>query len=222
MLYNNKLNVRALVLATVGLMSVPSVHGATSIETKNVEFTQENSVQTLAAKPESWYNPTMGYTGWTHHSSWGYMKLKKGKPVTITATGVAGFHPALTIWFRPQKRGMVPVNYMNDHFYNQFQDIIASNVQLTDDPANPKKLGKLRMEFVANAFDRDGMIDPLPAEFDQSMLNRVLDGIPGTVSLTFTPKASGVYQFVVGGINPDLGLDLKASHEVEVTVGFSE
>jgi hypothetical protein len=222
MRYHNKLSVSALVLSAAGSLSAFSVHAATSIESNNVEFTAENPTQTLTAKAESWYNPTMGYTGWTHHSSWGYIKLKKGKPVTITAVGVAGFHPALTVWSRPQKAGMVSVNYVDDHFYNQFKDIIASNVQLTDDPANPVKLGKLKMEFVANAFDRDGMADPLPAQFDQSMLNRTLDGIPGTVSLSFTPKVSGVYQFVVGGINPDEGLSTTDRHDVEVTVGISE
>jgi hypothetical protein len=76
------------------------------------------------------------------------------------------------------------------------------------------------MEFVANAFDRDGMPASLPAEFDQSMLNRALDGTPGKVSLTFTPKVSGVYQFVVGGINPDQGVSITDRHDVAVTVSF--
>jgi hypothetical protein len=218
MRYNNKLSICALALSSAAL----SVHAATSIESSIVEFTSANATQTMTAKAQSWYNPTMGYTGWTHHSAWGYMKLKKGKPVTITATGVAGFHPGITVWSRPQKSGLVSVKYVDDHFYNQFKDIIASNVQLTDDPANPVKLGKLRMEFVANAFDRDGMADPLPAEYDQSMLNRSLDGIPGTVSLSFTPKVGGVYQFVVGGINPDEGLSTTDRHDVEVTVSISE
>lgn len=223
MRFNKKLSGIALVVSTAGFMGAFSVQAATSIETNNTEFSNVSATHTLTAKAESWYNPTMGYTGWTHHSSWGYMKLKKGKPVTITVTaGATGFHPALTVWYRPQKRGLVSVHYVDDHFYNQFNDIMASNAQLTDDPANPVRLGKIKMEYVANAFDRDGMIDPLPAEFDQSMLNRTVDGVAGTVSLTFTPELSGVYQFVVGGINPDDGLSTTDRHNVEVTVSFSE
>ena len=218
---DNKSSICGLILATAGAMSAFSVQAATSIETINTEFTNKTASQTMTAKAQSWYNPTMGYTGWTHHSSWGYMKLTKGKPVTISLeTSVAGFHPALTLWYRPQRSGFVPVNFMDSHSYNQFRDIYASNVQLTDDPANPVRLGKLQMEFVANAFDRDGMPTSLPAEFDQSMLNRALDGTPGKVSLAFTPKVSGVYQFVVGGINPDQGVSITDRHDVAVTVSF--
>ena len=220
---NKKLRIGALILTTAGFLQSFSGQAATSIEAKNTEFTAANATQALEVKAQSWYNPTMGYTGWTHHSSWGYMKLQKGKSVTITVeTDVAGFHPALTVWSRPQKKGLASVNQMNSHSYNQFNNIYEANAVNTDDAANPIKIGKIQMDFIANAFDRDGMGDTLPEEFDQSMLNRVLDGKPGTVSLTFTPKVSGVYQFVVGGINPDVGVSLTAFHPVNVTVSFPE
>jgi len=221
--YTNKLKFGALILATAGSLSAFSAQAATSIATKNTEFTSANAEQTLQVKAQSWYNPTMGFTGWTHHSSWGWMKLKKGKPVTIALeTAVAGLHPALTVWSRPQKKGWVPVDYVDSHSYNQSNDIYASNVQLTDDPAKPVKLGKLQMTFIANAFDQNGMGDMLPEEFDQSMLNRALDGTPGKVSLTFTPEVNGVYQFVVGGVHPDEGLSTTDFHPVKVTVSFPE
>ncbi|MEC4748229.1 copper(I)-binding protein CorA [Methylomicrobium sp. Wu6] len=224
--YNNKLKNLALILAAAGIVSSFSARAATSIATKNTEFTPDNATQTLQAKAQSWYNPTMGYTGWTHHSSWGYMKLKKGKPVTLTAevndAEIAGFHPALTVWSRPQKRGLASVDQMNSHSYNQYGDIYEANAINTDDQANPVKVGNIQMEFIANAFDRDGMGDMLPEKFDHSMLNRVVDGDAGKVSLTFTPKVSGVYQFVVGGINPDEGLSTTAFHPVAVTVSFPE
>jgi hypothetical protein len=229
MKYRNKLKNLALILTAAGSLSAVSVsvEAATSIATKMKEFTPENATQTLSVRPKSWYDPTMGFTGWTHTSNWGYMKLKKGKPVTIIAeTDVAGFHPGLTLWYRPQKKGLAPVDQMNAHSYNQFSNIYEVNALNTDDQANPVKIGTIRMEYIANAFDRDswsGTLAPLSAEFDQSGLNRVLDGVPGKVSLTFTPQFNGVYQFVVGGINPDADKNLGNSlYSVEVTVGFPE
>ena len=64
-----------------------------------------------------------------------------------------------------------------------------------------------------SGLDRDGMTDTdintpipdaLPAEYDQSQLYRVMDGDPGTLTITFTPPESGWYQFAVGAINPDI------------------
>lgn len=222
MALHKKMSIQTAVMAAACSLPVASVHAATSIETNIVQFSKSSPTYTLSAKAESWYNPDMGYNGWTHHSTWGFMKLKKGKPVTVTVTGVDGFHPAVTCWYRTTKRGFASPIYVDDHFYNEFSDIINYNAQLNDDPANPVKLGKIKMQYVANAFDRDGMADPLPAEFDQSMLNRSLDGVPGKVSLNFTPEVSGTYQCVVGGINPDPGLSLTDRHQVEVSVSFTD
>ncbi|MGR8942514.1 MAG: copper(I)-binding protein CorA [Gammaproteobacteria bacterium] len=221
--YNNTLKNSALILAAAGSLSAFSAQAATALKEQkpSMEFTADNPTEVLEVKARSWYDPTMGFTGWTHTSRWGHMKLKKGKPVTITVeTDVAGLHPALTVWSRPQKKGMAPINQMSSHSYSQFNDIFEQNAINNDDPANPVRVGKIQMEFIANAFDRDGMGDSLPEEFDQSMLNRVLDGKPGMVSLTFTPKVNGVYQFVVGGINPDVGVSASADHPVKVTVSF--
>lgn len=241
--YHNTLKQGALLLAAAAALSVFSAQAATSIASKNTEFTPGNATQTLQAKAESWYNPTMGHTGWAHHSSWGWMKLKKGKTVTLTLeTGVSGFHPALTVWYRHRKRGSAPIDQVNDHFYSQFDDIYDPNAINEDDKNQSVRVGSIQMEFVANAFDRDGMdginvggamIEMLPVQFDQSKINRVVDGAAGKVSLTFTPQYNGVYQFVVGGINPDESLRtalladgvtkaIDAKHNVKVTVGFPQ
>jgi hypothetical protein len=48
----------------------------------------------------------------------------------------------------------------------------------------------------------------------------VLDGTEGRVELSFVAQNTGVYQCVVGGINPDPGvLDLKTMYPVNVSVG---
>lgn len=110
---------------------------------------------------------------------------------------------------------------MSDHFYSQFKDIYESDAKDTDTP-DGKKLGKFQMNFVANGFDRDGMADVLPVSYDQSMLNRLQDGVVGKVSVTFLPKESGVYQFVVGAINPGPGLStsMMTNYPVITTVIF--
>ena len=111
---------------------------------------------------------------------------------------------------------------MNDHFYSQFKDIYESNATDTEVPNVTKKLGKFQMNFVANGFDRDGMEDVLPASYDQSPIIRLQDGVEGEVSVTFLPKESGVYQFVVGAINPGPGLstDMMMQYPVTTTVIF--
>jgi hypothetical protein len=66
------------------------------------------------------------------------------------------------------------------------------------------------------------MADVLPVPYDQSMLNRLLDGVAGKVSVTFLPKESGVYQFAVGAINPDAGLStsMMTQYPVITTIFF--
>jgi len=234
--YNNKLKRCALILTAAGSLSAVSVQAATAIMADNIkEFTKDNSTQSLTVRMDSWYNSTMGYRGWSHHSGWGWMKLKKGKPVTITvgaikegkdgnpeAGYVEGFHPGITVWYRPMKRGSALIEQVNAHKYSQFDDIDEPNAINDDVKTAPVSVGKIHMEFIANAFDRDGMGDSLPEAYDQSKVNRALDGEKGKVRLTFTPKYSGVYQFVVGGINPDEGVNAIDFNAIPVTVSFSE
>ena len=225
---SSSLTAMAFVLASVGSLVSFAATAATSIKTSLKEYSPTSSFQEVSIKADSWYNLTMGYQGWTHHSSWGFMNLKKDKPVSITvdATAVKGFHPAISVWYRPQKRGMAPSIYANAHFYNQFKDIIEPNATFDDDKANPKAIGKLEMYLIANAYDRDGMGDTLKEAFDQSAINKVLDGVSGKVVLTFTPKVTGMYQFVVGGINPAADIDTTQAdsgrYPVQVSVDFPD
>ena len=219
MKFNKKTMTLRLILALAIVLPVMSIEAATSIALKSKVFNKTSTTATMSVKADSWYNLGMGYLGWTHHSNWGFVKLQRGKPVTITVTtSVPGFHPAVSIWFRPGKTKInSSIQYMNEHMYSQFKDIYEVKAIDAD---KGTVLGKFQMNFVANAFDRDGMGETLPASYDQSMLNRIQDGTVGKVSLTFMPEESGIYQFVVGGINPDSGVDKTKLYDVKATVKF--
>ena len=220
---NIKNNLLLLTLTLVSALSAMSAQAATSIKSVSQVFSQAIPTLPMTVNADSWYNLTMGYLGWTHQSNWGFVKLQKGKPVTITVTTeISGLHPALSVWYRVDKKTTgEAAQYMNEHRYSQFKDIYESDAKDTDTP-DGKKLGKFQMNFVANGFDRDGMADVLPASYDQSPIIRLLDGDEGKVSVTFLPKESGVYQFVVGAINPGPGLstDMMMQYPVTTTVIF--
>ena len=220
---NIKKNILLLTLTLASAVSAMSTQAATSIKSVSQVFSQTNNTLPMTVNADSWYNLDMGYLGWTHTSRWGFVKLQKGKPVTIqVTTTTSGLHPALSVWYRVDKKTTGETAwYMSDHFYSQFKDIYESDAKDTDTP-NGKKLGKFQMNFVANGFDRDGMADVLPVPYDQSMLNRLLDGVAGKVSVTFLPKESGVYQFAVGAINPDAGLSISmmTQYPVITTIFF--
>jgi hypothetical protein len=223
-------------LAAAGLMSSGVADAATKINGDVLTFSKDAPKQLLNARPDSFYNLTMGYQGWTHHSAWGNMKLKKGKLYTITLEmanpGVdIGFHPAVAVWYRPQGSGLVPNTYAFDHFYNQWANIIAPNQV---DEADQKKLGTLKQYFVVNGVDRDGWGDTDEDIYDQTNIQRILDGNgrkgtgevgAGRVQVQFVAKDSGWYQFVVGGMNPDAPLNVQPGlglkYAIKVTVeGF--
>jgi hypothetical protein len=226
MKFNKKTMTLRLILALTIALPVMSAQAATALTAVKVKAFNNttNTTATMSVKADSWYNLTMGYLGWTHHSNWGFVKLQRGKPVTIeVSTSVPGFHPAVSIWFRPGKTKIdSSIQYMNAHMYSQFKDIYEANPLLEN---TNTKLGKFQMNFVANGFDRDGMGDTLAASYDQSMLNRLQDGTPGKVSVSFMPEASGIYQFVVGGINPNIqqaDKTVNGFYEVTTTVKFAQ
>jgi len=215
----SKMKSAALGLAVAGLMTATAADAATSIKGDNFPFTKDNATQTLNVRGDSFYNLTMGYKGWTHHSAWMYMNLQKGKLYTITATAdklAYGLHPGVACWYRPQGSGLVSNQYAYDHFYNQFTSIIAKNVV---DEADQKKLGTMKMIFELNGYDRDGMESPLPEQYQQGPVIGILDGTEGKVELSFIAKSSGNYQCVVGGINPDPSLSPTTKYPVSVSVG---
>ena len=220
---NIKNNLLLLTLTLVSALSAMSAQAATSIKSVSQVFSEDNPTLPMNVNADSWYNLTMGFLGWTHTSKWGFVKLQKGKPVTIqVTTTTSGLHPALSVWYRVDKKTTGETAwYMSDHFYSQFKDIYESDAKDTDTP-DGKKLGKFQMNFVANGFDRDGMADVLPVSYDQSPIIRLQDGVVGKVSVTFLPKESGVYQFVVGAINPGPGLStsMMTNYPVTTTVIF--
>ncbi|WP_157203360.1 copper(I)-binding protein CorA [Methylomicrobium agile] len=203
MKYNNKFKSLALISVAAGLFFANPLQAATAIS--GTFFDKNNTSADMTVRAYSWYNLSMGYLGWTHHSNWGFVKLKKGKPITIElTTEVSGLHPSITVWYRAGAKNPKTLPYMNGHAYKQFGDIYEPNAEATDAENNPVKVGNIIMKFITNGFDRDGMGDALPAEYDQSQLYRVMDGVPGKLAITFTPPENGWYQFVVGAINPDI------------------
>lgn len=214
-----KMKSSVLGLVAAGMIGAGAADAATSIKGDNLPFTALNATQTLTVRPDSFYNLTMGYKGWTHHSAWMYMNLKKGSLYTITATAdktAEGLHPGIACWYRPKGQGLVSVDYAYDHFYNQFTSIIAKNQV---DEADQKKLGTIKMYFEINGYDRDGMAPVLGEEYQQGPVVPILDGTPGKVELSFVAKNSGQYQCVVGGINPESTLNLSTKYPVSVSVG---
>ncbi len=175
---------------------------AATNETINFPFRPDNAVQTLTARVDAYSNSTMGFKGWTHHSSWLYMKLKKGElyNITVDTSAVPGFHPGLTCWKRPLGNGYVPINFAPGHFYNQWSSIMDPNAVNEVDKA---KLGKGYMYFAVNGWDRDGLGDILPEQFQQGNMAAILDGEAGKVTVQLLADYTGFYQCVVGGIAPE-------------------
>lgn len=215
-------HVPAMIMALMSLAVGQAGQAATSISTRLHEYTPETASQTTGtiAKPNAWYNLSMGYKGWTHDSYWGYFKVtpkQVGKKLSISvdASLTNGVHPGISVWYTPQGAGLAGVKYAYAHFYNQWDDIVESNVKVgaseSEDPG--KLLGTFKQYFITNGYDRDGMVFDLNnpeaanyyGKFDQSLVNRVLDGETGIIKVGFIPLKAGTYKFAVGGINPDEG-----------------
>lgn len=226
----------SFVAFTLAGLANPAGAATETTQHEITQFTGGSASHEYSLEVNSFYNPNMGFEGWVHFSGWGYMKLKKGLPVTIKAVADnAGFHPGIAVW---RNAGSAPIDYVKLGEgmmpYVQWGDVVENSVQVTDTTATPattKKLGSLKMYFVTNGVDRDGWEEPADyaaaSKFDQSLINRILDGTAGTVSVTFTPPVTGIYKFVVGGINPAAALKpvapaTSAFHKVNVTVGFPQ
>lgn len=205
-------------LALAGLVASGAAN-ALAIPTTQT-FSKTDPKKTLSARPDAFYNLTMGYQGWSMHSDWGNVKLQKGKIYTITAVAnpELGFHPGVALWQRPQGTGLVPNTYVYDHMYSQFANIFAQKVQ-NDEGKNE---GTYKAIFVVNGVDRDGWdAAEDPAIYDQGPVTRLLDGVPGRVQVQFVAPYTGWYQFAVGGIHPDAGLPTTVKYPVDVTIeGF--
>ena len=230
---------------TLAVLANPAGAATATTQVETLLYSKEAPSHTYVQDPDatpptygpevnSFYNKTMGYKGWVHMSVWGYMKkLKKGIPVTITAeafsdkaatTPETGFHPGIAVW---RNAGTAPIDYVrlgDDSMpYDQWGDVVENSAEI-DIPDKPSKTKSLKMYFVTNGVDRDGWDQPADwtaqSMFDQSLINRILDGEAGKVSVTFTPPVTGTYKFVVGGMNP--ASTVTGRRTVKVTVAIPD
>lgn len=226
-----------LIAGATLLMLTAGTQAATSISANTTVFdvkTFGKDTKTLSVASASWVSESMGYLGWTHFSKWGFVDLKKGQSITIELDGTAvnGLHPAVSVWYRTslKKANDSSLYNMDAHYYNQFGSVSITSA--TDDTTK-QNVGDISRTFIANAVDRDGLGDKitvgtttygpyLPANYDQSGFNKVIDGVPGKVTLTFTVPTTGVYQFVVGALKPDAESDAAnvkgTKNNIDVTV----
>ena len=198
-------------------------NAATSIATKSTYFNVSSGSAEItleAINASSWVSESMGFLGWTHFSKWGFMDLQKGQIATVTldGTAIAGIHPALSVWYRNTKKKAddATLYYMDDHSYNQSTSV---SVRSATDETSKAPVGDLIREFVANAVDADNLGDKfvvdgvtygpyMPLGYNTPGFNnasKVYDKTPGKVVLTFTAPKTGVYQFAVGALKPDVG-----------------
>lgn len=256
---NKNNTVNKFALASIASLMMGGLSSSASAEqfTHPIKvFTAAEPIQTLMAEANSFYNPSMGYNGWLHTSKWGYAKLQKGLPVTITAkTTETNFHPAIAVWLysgsskivcgtsTDQHSGAVtdlsvgegPYTAWTDFYVKKIKDATGGDI----DSSCSKEIGKsLKMTFITNGVDRDGWDAPADfaagSEFDNTLINRILDGTAGKISVTFTPQVTGIYKFVVGGMNPNAALNAVAGTDdlgtggtpvfkgIEVSVAFPE
>lgn len=199
-------------LCAAGLL-LPALAAAATSPTSIAEYNEKSPIQTLKTKATSWRDPAFGDMGWTHNSAWGKFQAKKGQTVTITAiSSEAGLHPGITVWFRG-KLDTAPDNYVADHFYaqNANQFVLGASDEKTG-----LTVGNIVMKVAKYGYDQDGNTQQAEG------LNGVKDGIPGQVELSFKAPQTGNYVFVLGGFNPDAGIDSATLFDVETEVVVSE
>lgn len=195
-------------LLAAGLLVAATSHAATQ-PSSIAKFTPTATDQVLKVKSSSWRDPAFGDMGWTHSSDWGTVWATKGQTITIKAVSVdAGLHPGITVWFRG-KEDTAPNTYVVDHFYPQNANFAKFGVT---DEGTGAALGNIIMRVVAYGYDQDGNSKK------PRMLNGITDNVPGQLELSFKAARTGVHQFVIGGYNPDAGVDTSVKHDINVSV----
>ncbi|CAK0761764.1 Cu_bind_CorA domain-containing protein [Gammaproteobacteria bacterium] len=196
-----------LALMASGLLSATGY--AATMPESITSFNDNAGPSIFSVKSKSWRDPAFGNLGWTHHSQWGSIKASKGQIITIRIVSqVNGIHPGCSVW----RRGTLdtaPNRYVQDHFYPQRDGVYK--IGATDESTGAE-LGNIIMPIVVYGYDLDGNTKSIPA------LNALHDGVPGKLVLKFKAPATALYQFVVGGFNPDTGVDNTVKHNVEVKV----
>lgn len=198
---------RAVTFMAVGALCSTG-HAATE-PASITDFDSNPGPVVFAAKATSWRDPAFGNLGWTHSSQWGAVHAKKGQMVTIEITSQeAGLHPGCSVW-RRDVLDTAPDSYMVDHFYPQQDGMykIGATSEVTGE-----SLGNIIMPKVAYGYDQDGNSATV------RKLNGITDGVPGKLVLKFKAPERALYQFVVGGFNPDEGVATAVKHNMEVSV----
>ena len=204
---NCKYIARFIPLVAAGMLAATASQAAT-IPSSITNFTTLVTDDVFSVQSKGWRDPAFGDMGWTHSSDWGAFWARKGQTVTIKGVAVDdGIHPGITVWFRG-KDDTAKDKYVVDHFYPQ-------NANFTEfgatDETSGADLGNIVMRHVAHAYDRDGN-----TKYVKDM-NPKKDNVPGQVVLSFKAPFSGRYMFVVGGFNPDVGVNSSIPHNINVT-----
>jgi hypothetical protein len=207
---NSKAVSRFLCVMAASLMTVSASYAST-VPASIVAFDSTVTDDVFVVKARGWRDPAFGDMGWTHSSDWGTFKATKGQTVTITmkATDV-GIHPGSTVWYRGAN-DTAPDNYVVDHFYPQNANFAKFGAVDEDTGA---KIGNIIMKHVAHAYDQDGNTNKIEA----GKMGSIRDGVKGQLILSFEAPYTGDYQFVVGGFNPNKGVDETLKYNVNVNV----
>jgi hypothetical protein len=195
-------------LIVAGILAASASFAATQ-PSEVTKFNSKNTTDVFTVKTKGWSDPAFGGMGWTHSSDWGSVVAKKGENVTIKVVSqAAGIHPGVTVWYRGIE-DTAPDSYVVDHFYSQYENFIK--IGATDETTG-EKLGNIVMRIVARGYDLDGNTKNI------LRFKGVKDEVPGQFELTFKAPKGGAYMFVVGGFNPDEGVDNTPKYNVDVTV----
>ncbi|MGZ8227567.1 MAG: copper(I)-binding protein CorA [Methylococcaceae bacterium] len=204
---NSKYLARFFFLVAGGLLAASATQAAT-MPASITQFTALVTNDIFSVKSKGWRDPAFGDMGWTHSSDWGAFGALKGQTVTIKLVATnAGVHPGMTVWFRG-KDDTAKDKYVVDHFYPQ-------NANFTEfgatDETSGAELGNIVMRHVVHGYDADGNTLTITG------MNPKKDNVPGQLKMSFKAPYSGRYIFVVGGFNPDAGVNSASSHNINVT-----
>ncbi len=205
---NSKYMASFISLVAVGLLAASASQAATK-PSSIFTFTPKATDDVFSVKSKGWRDPAFGDMGWTHHSDWGTVRARRGETVTIRmAAADAGVHPGITVWYR----GVADTasdTYVVDHFYPQNANFAKFGA--TDDTSG-EKLGNIVMRYIVHGYDADGNTKTIRS------MKPIKDGVPGQLEVSFVAPRNGNYMFVVGGFNPDAGVDTTLKYNVDVNV----
>lgn len=208
---NRTLPTGVLSLTIAGLLAAGSA-GAATKPAHIAKFDAVTPSNVLSAKASSWRDPAFGDMGWTHSSDWGKFVATVGQTVTITlTTTAAGVHPGITVWHRGRD-DTAPNNYVVDHFYPQNANTVEYGAV---DESTGQALGNIVMRVAAFGYDLDGNSKVV------SNMHGIKDNVPGKLVLKFKVKRGGAHMFVVGGFNPDTGVDTTPKYDIDTTVSVT-